>query len=121
MCIRDSQNNDFQLVIDGDLTIGGVITFHAFAYVGIFTGPDPGVVIDIAVSLDIDSVLNLLDINLAGRLQINTTHTARSQYMGANFGSNGQITGFALKNFVDFQGLSLIHISEPTRLLSISY
>jgi hypothetical protein len=92
-------NNSFQLVIDGQLTLANVLTFDVFAYVAIF----PNVIIG-GVSLDIDDLLGLLDLNLAGRLQINTTASDATSYTGADFDAAGNIVGFSAKNFVDVDG-----------------
>jgi Ca2+-binding RTX toxin-like protein/Ca2+-binding EF-hand superfamily protein len=107
------ENNDFQLVIDGNLTIGNAITFDIFAYVGIFSD---GVVVDIDASLVLDNVLNLLDLNLSGRLQINTTGTSRSTYTGAIFDNNGNITGFGMLHFVDSDGKNTTILAHSFKL-----
>ncbi|MBN2477300.1 MAG: hypothetical protein JXB62_22025 [Pirellulales bacterium] len=92
-------DNDFQLVIDGSLTLGSVLDVDVHAYVGIF---NDGVIVDAAVDLDV-SLLSILTLDVEGRLQINTTATSRTGYRGATIGSDGSLV-FSELPFLDANG-----------------
>ncbi len=104
-------DGDFQLVIDGTLSIGGGFDVEVLAYVGIFDDDtatsidESGVIIDASVAVDL-SLLSIIDLNASGRIQVNTTDMAISSYRGAILDENGNITGFGDIDIVDVDGNS---------------
>ncbi|MHB9067992.1 MAG: choice-of-anchor Q domain-containing protein [Pirellulaceae bacterium] len=100
----------FRLFLDGQLHIGELLNLDVYAYVGIF---DAGVIIDAAVDFDLNLVANILDVDVAGRLQVNTTDSPVSSYATPVLGDDGNIT-YQLVSCVDANG-------NPKELLANSF
>mgnify|MGYP000879559446 CR=1 FL=1 len=105
------ENHDFQLVIDGELDLGGVLDVDVHAYVGILdddpaTGgvDEAGVIIDAAVDLDVE-LWGIVDMDVGGRFRVNTTGVTMSGYRGATIEPDGGLAFGAIK-FVDAYGVS---------------
>ncbi|NLX95674.1 MAG: hypothetical protein GXY83_05820, partial [Rhodopirellula sp.] len=69
-------DNKLRFYLDGELHLGNRLNVDVDAYVGVY---DTGVVVNAKVALDLN-LLGILDVNVDGRLQINTTAGNVSRY-----------------------------------------